>query len=428
MSRARRTLLGLALAAGATACAFWDLEDYSSIVDAGTDAGVDASPLDAAKDAAGDAAVCVPSFSLPFPGLSIRQVLDPSKEVAYVAGGRDVPDGGVGGTGPGYLAVVDACVGKITKAFDPPVANGKATWSLASPSLSGTSVYLAAGSFPPFAGYVRFDPQTETFTQATLPKPSPYSDEIWALAATASGSVWTSGTRATDQVSGIWTVKGDATGQPCSYPTTQGPENHGRAIIAAGNDVYQATADQSMRILHFDDGACAAKAPCGACLPTWVSPSFVVPTSTGSQSVFALRATTTKLYVGGLAVVSAADYLGFVVELDLATRAWGPVFTFNPSVAIDAVVSLAVSSDGTQLYAGAVKGWDGSSKFVSATGMLFTLPIPFTATPQGTSINLPIVAPWSLDADARGIYVGGSSDSTDSLFIKCQSSTQCPTK
>src|SRR5664279_5262844 len=137
MNRARRTLLGLALAAGATACAFWDLEDYSSVVDAGTDAGVDAPPIDAAKEAAGDAAVCVPSFSLAFPGLSIREALDPSTEVAYVAGGRD-PDGGVGGTGPGYLAVVDACAGKITKAFDPPVANGKATWSLASPSLSGT--------------------------------------------------------------------------------------------------------------------------------------------------------------------------------------------------------------------------------------------------------------------------------------------------
>lgn len=426
MSRARRPLLGTAIAGLVTACAFWDLGAYSSGV--GGDAGVEASSLDAAKEASSDAAACVPSFSLPFAGLSIREVLDPSKEVAYVAGGRETPDGGIGGTGPGYLAIVDACAGKITKAYDPPKAGGNPTWLLGSPALSGASVYLAAGSFPPLAGYVRFDTATEAFTLAILAKPSANNDEIWAVAATANGNVWSSGTRATDQVAAPWTTKGDATGQPCSYFPAPSPENYGRAIIATGNDVYQAVAAQSLRILHFDDAACAAKAPCGACTPSWVSPSFVAPGGAGAHSAFALRATATKLYMSGFAVATATDYLGFVVELDLVSKTWGPAFTFNPSSAIDAIISLAFSADGTQLFAGAVKGWDGSPKFVSATGMLFTLPIPFAATPLATNINLPVVAPWSLDADARGVYVAGARDATDGLFIKCQSSTQCPTQ
>ncbi|HEX7602665.1 MAG TPA: hypothetical protein VF316_13705 [Polyangiaceae bacterium] len=433
MNRPRHPLLGVALSLGAafaTACAFWDMGGYSTGADAGSDAGVDAGvdapPVDAAKDANGDAATCVPTFSVPYPGLEIREALDPSKEIAYVTSGHAAPDGGVS---TGYLSVVDACSGKITKTFDPPLAGGKATWYLGAPAISGTAVYAASGSNPPLAGYMRFDTQTEVFTQAVLAKPSSYTDEIWTVTAPASGSVWISGTSSIDHApSGIWTSKGDATGQPCGYFPPEAPENHGRAMIASGTDVYQAIADQSLKILHFDDAACAAKAPCGTCLPTWSTTSFVAPGGTGSQSAYALRLVGTKLYMSGFAVVTSTDFLGFVVELDLPSRTWGPVFTFNPSTAIDAVVSLAGSPDGTQLFAGAVKSWDGSPKFVSATGLLLTLPIPFGASPQATSINLPFVAPWSLDADARGVYIAGLTDTSDGLFIKCQSSTQCPTK
>lgn len=410
----------------ATACAFWDLGGYSSGADAGVDAGVDAPVVDAATDAQPDAAACLASFTVPFPGLWIHAALDPAREVAYVAAGHDVPDGGLAGTGAGYFAVVDACAGNVTKAFDPPLANGKATWALSYPALSGTSVYLTAGFNPPFAGYARFDTVTQAFTQTPLSKPSAYVDELWSLTATAAGGVWLSGTRAVDQSPGVWTGKGDVTGQPCSYFPLQGPENHGRAITSSGNDVYQAIADASLRVLHFDDAACAAKAPCGACLSTWASPSFVAPGSSGAHSAYALRTVGTKLYMGGFAVVTGNDFLGFVAELDLATHKWGPVFTFNPSNAIDAFISLAVSPDGKQLFAGAVKGWDGSATFTSATGELFTLPIPFAAVPQATSINLPVVAPWSVDADARGVYVAGTTDQGNGLFLKCQSSTQCP--
>jgi hypothetical protein len=415
------------LASGACGEPYTATPDPGGAGDAG-DAGTDTS-IATPVDAAGDAATCASSYTIALPGPGVEAAFDPGADRAYVAVGRVVPDAG---DGSGWLGVVDTCSGTIKKAFDPPVIAGTpATW-LRAPLLAGGSLYMTESQpAPSVVSAVRFDLAAETFTPTAIAKASVHQDEIWSVAVTSSGSLWASGTRAFDTGSNLWTVRADPSGQ-CNYFPTEPSTELGRVIVAAGSDLYQSVmiASGGMKVLHFDESACASG--CGACLATWTTPPLTIAGFAGAPSTFGMRVTGTSLYAAGVLFASGSDGVGFVAELDLASRTWGPSFTFNPTSFIDAFQGLAVEPDGQHLLVTGVKGLEpvaGGWSYDAGTGVLVRLEIPFAAAPKVTSlINLPLPQPTAVAADARGVYIAGTASSNSGLFVKCKSAIDCPSK
>jgi hypothetical protein len=420
-------LLGL-VAVGACSDPY-DGSPATAAGDAG-DAASDTSIV-TSTDAGADAATCAASYTLALPGPYVEAAFDPASDRAYVAVGRDIPDAGAPGDGSGWLGVVDTCAGAITKTFDPPLIGGKPATSLRAPLLAGGLLYMVENQPAPSAGsFVRFDVAAQTFTATPVAKASQNLDEIWSSAVPSSGKIWASGTRAFDTGSSLWTVKGDPSGQ-CNYFPTEPAGELGRAMLAVGSDVYQSSLVPSsgMKILHFDDAACATTEPCGTCAPTWTTPLLMLPAFSGAPGAFVMRVVGSKLYAGGVLVASGKDTVGFVAELDLPSRTWGPVFTFNPTTSVDAVQGLAAEPDGHHLLAVGVKGLEpvaGGWSFDAGTGVLLRLAIPFASTPEATSINLPLAQPASVAVDARGVYIAGTATSKSGLFVKCRSANDCP--
>jgi hypothetical protein len=400
--------------------------DAGNAPDAGSDTSV-VTPMDASVDAA----TCAASYTIPLPGPYVEAAFAPASDLAYVAIGRDIPASGAPGEGTGWLGIVDTCAGAIKKAFDPPLIASKPATSLRAPLLVGGTLYMTENQVAPNVGsVVRFDLAAQGFAASALVKASANQDELWSLAVPTSGKVWASGTRAFDTGSNLWTVKSDTNGQ-CSYFPTAPNVELGRVMFAAGNDVYQSAlvASDGMKILHFDDAACASAAPCGLCAPTWTSPVLKLAGFAGSPGGFSMRVSGGKLYVSGAQFVSGSEGVGFVAELDLTTKTWGPTFTFNPTSFVDTLQGLAVEPDGTHLLAVGVKGLEpvaGGWSFDAGTGVLLRLAIPFSGTPQPSSINLPLAQPTSVAVDARGVYIAGAATSKSGLFVKCKSASDCP--
>jgi hypothetical protein len=442
MRRAWALAAFVAIAALAARCTFDGLDQYASgpgdAGDAGEegDAVVDVSPscaacTDAQACVQGKCETCTPTWSVLFPSTGVNaHDYEPATSTLYVSGAKQVGDAGA----TGYFAFVDTCTGTLERALDPPAIGDAGLGYLGSITRAGSTLYVGtAPPQPPNAGgFTRFDLGGQAFqSQVDVPQFSgaAHTDEIWQMVA-AGADLWMSGTTMTEGSSAAAVVvKSNGSGPGCATPISGYTGNFGRAIAATPTDAWMAIAGTSIRVLHFASSSCSATAPC-SCAPTWVSQPLTLTNDANTMGAHRSLLIGSTLYVAGWAIKqgSTTDWEGYVAQLDLASHAWGPTYTFDPTSAIDAIVNLA--TDGLRLYASAEQGWDGTSaNYASASSKVIELPIPLVANPTPTVVDVPgLRVGWSIDVDATGMVLSGISATgtgSDGRSVRCTLAS-CP--
>jgi len=87
-----------------------------------------------------------------------------------------------------------------------------------------------------------------------------------------------------------------------------------------------------------------------------------------------------------------------------------------------------VTTDGSNLYASAATGWDGTGNYTSTSSKVVVLPIPLVASPSATIIDVPqLRVAWSIDVDATGMILSGlaTTGNNDGRTLRCTLSS-CP--
>ena len=442
----RRAGAALALALGIVAsvfaarCTFDGLDQYASGSNDGGPDGVaegstDGAPLDVspACSACTDAQSCVQgkcetcsaTWSVPYAAVGANgHYYQPSTSTLYVSGSRQVGDAAA----TGYFAFVDSCTGTLERALDPPTIGDAAVGSLGQSAPSGSTLFVGAGvPQPPNAGgYATFNLTSQSFASLFgVPKFSspPHTDEIWEIA-TANGHLWMSGTTLTDSPpQSPVIVKSNGAGSACAAVLPYSGMS-GRAIAATAADVYLAIAGNDVQVLHFGESSCPTTSPC-SCAPSWTSQPFTLTNNMNTMGAHRSTIIGSTLYVVGWAIKqgSTTDWEGYVAQLDLASKAWGPTYTYDPTAAIDAFVNVA--TDGAHLYVSGESGWDGVD-YATASSEVVVLPVPLVANSTATIIDVPpLRVAWSIDLDATGMVLTGASSGTDSRSVRC-TRTSCP--
>ncbi len=433
----RGVALALAFFAFAARCTFDGLDQYASGAkdagEGGADVVADVSPscalcTDAQACVQNKCETCTPTWSVPFANANVNgQYYEPASSTLYVSSAKHIGDAAA----TGYFGFVDTCTGTLERALDPPTIGDASLGYLGTSTHGGSTLFVdTVAPQPPNAGaFARFDLPSQTF-QSLVDVPQfsgpPHTDEIWE--AVSSGTdLWMSGTMMTEGASASAViVKSDGT-TSCATPIAGYTGMLGRAIAATPSDVWMAIAGTSIRVAHFTPSSCSSTSPC-SCTPTWVSPPMTLTNDTNTMGAHRSLVVASTLYVAGWAIKpnSTTDWIAYVAQLDLASHAWGPTYTYDPTSAIDAFVR--VTTDGANLYASAATGWDGTGNYASTSSKIVVLPIPLVASPTATIIDVPqLRVAWSIDVDATGMILSGLSTTgnNDGRALRCTLSS-CP--
>ncbi len=285
------------------------------------------------------------------------------------------------------------------------------------------------GSTPPDMCVYRYDVAKNVVDARGSIAVTNVQDEIWNLAATASGKVFASGTFGGPKVARVAAL--EPGGANCGgAPVDAGAA--GYAIGASGDDVYQmiATGVPGQLVLaHFVASACATGgSPC-ACAPSSITPPLMLPTpaATSNPKTFSLLVRGKLVYVVGLYPIAAGGAAGFVVAFDLAQNVWSPPFVYAPSggAKTDGLVYATITPDEKLLYVVGAK----DAFTPTSTGVLlrFDLPLSFAATPKANGeIEVPgAQVVWQAAVTADAVFV--AADSSAGAFVaRCTTSLSCP--
>jgi len=198
--------------------------------------------------------------------------------------------------------------------------------------------------------------------------------------------------------------------------------------LAPGGELYvAAVVDDALRVLRYGDDDCATTGPC-ACDPAWTSPAIALGTAhTEPRDILLLDG---SAYVAGFAADTETpdDRFGFVARVDLGTGDVLGVYTWDPTTYFDGFA--AIATDGDEVYAVGMLGWEGDAPFATATATIHAIPHPVTGTTTAAS--------WTHNPEQATILLGVAVDPTDEaifasgragaegVVLRCTTSGACP--
>jgi len=364
------------------------------------------APDAAADGPAGDGSTCMDTFrtALP-PNVFPRGLALDAGGLVYVVG-REVDKA--------WVNTFETCLGQAGP--NPAAGTSPGIISeLAAVTLFADSVFVAGNLKPVMGDGPASDPGSGLYGRLTRVNlvtqfsqmlfGSTGVDEISAIASGAS-DLWMAGV-ANGQ---IWVVKGAQGGNACGSGVGSTSGGAGRAVVKSGADVYiGGTRDGQGILLRYPDSSCASSPPCGMCAPASMSP----PIAEGTQfsEIRSLLVLGGQLYAAGLAadMATPADWFGFVVALNGAGTV-SARYRWNPTAQRD--LFLAIATDGQQIYAAGLQGWNGDSAGTGAIASLIALPLSLAVTGNPRAQTATDLATfWSIAADpgpGGGLYAAAS--------------------
>lgn len=299
--------------------------------------------------------------------------------------------------------------------------------SLRGASLLGEALLVVGSSISPpepsraFVSELDREALTPTWT-SWLP-PSTSGETLLASDA-GSDAVWAVGATSLESAPRALAAKILGDGTLCSFGIGAAPGALA-AVRVVGNDVYAAGFQGSAAALYRIDAAGCSATSCG-CQPAQEL-TGLLPAGVDSAEARALVVDGSVAYLGGSAV-SGTTELGFVMDVDLGSGAVVHTFLFDATPAADAL--LALTSDGTQLYAGGFRG-RGPGGAGQGQGVLLALALPLSASSAPVwsvvAAETDAITALQLDTEATGVLAGGHGSAEASVLLQCTSSGMCPT-
>ena len=325
-----------------------------------------------------------------------------------------------------YLAALDGCgTTKKTTTHLPSSAYSAAAGSLA---LHGQSVYVVGTAVPkssdPRDGlFAIFTKKTLSLAGSSVLAGSTGKDEIWDVAV-AGGAVWMSGSTDTGSAPRAWGLKGVLTSTgACGFSLLAGTSASGcRNLLApagSGYVYFVGGGGGTGFIARRSTGSCSVT-PCKACPSAWQLSFQDGSYSTDGRDLVLVGS---DLYVAGYSLVSSTDIRGIIFRINLSTGKVSGTYPWNPSSMGDGF--LALTTDGTSLYAAGSKGFNVSSNSGGmATVTKLSMPsmkVVWERTPGDKGMY------WGVAlAGSNGLLLAGGVGSGAGVVRRCLTSGVCP--
>lgn len=331
-------------------------------------------------------------------------------------------------TAGGWVGRVDVCAGALAKESSVSPAGSQSS-SLSKGIFAGGSLYVVGSvvtSADPRNGlYAKLNPTSLAASFVSPLYGSTGEDEVNAVAAATSGSLWMSG-RSNSPTGPGWGIKGSTSGLACGFPLGTGAGSS-FAAASSGNTIYVARTNAGqLYVDQFADASCLNTGPC-PCTPTATSPAIALGTENTEARAMLQHAG--AVYVAGFTYDTGTlpNSKAFVIRLNTAGQILGR-YNFDPTTQFDGFVTLA--TDGTTLYAGGGQGWDQSATFASSTGMLHALPVGFgmnaVATWTRSFATLDVVGGVAAESGSGdGLYAAGLA-AGGGFALRCTKNNLCP--
>lgn len=175
-------------------------------------------------------------------------------------------------------------------------------------------------------------------------------DEIWAMVYTGS-DFFMSGTAGYDDPTTVraWSVKASTSGSACGTRTLDLNGGYGRGahIDASRSYVYYTGIQEGQAfVARYPASSCVYPPPsCEPCAAPWTMTFQIDGLNTQGRALVTVGS---NLYVAGFYTQADGDVQGFVVRIDVATKAITKTLKWAPSSKIDSFQ--AITADATRLY------------------------------------------------------------------------------